>query len=247
MPFVYSSLNGKSLFPDKNRTIERQRENIIDVEITVRSEAIETAKWIVTSTYRKQGWLLPSRQESIFDLSIEDLKNCQGNPAVYGALLGRALFHPEIATKILENVDSGAFGVRIQLIVEVPELKDLHWQWLALNTQSGIARFVASLPRVQLFQSLFSSLNNNPPCLDREHLNALAVVAVPEGIAAYPLAIVSELVDEITSELQDYSAHVLARVESSAELPTVQSIFTKVDTTQYAIITIIAIAKYTVS
>jgi hypothetical protein len=239
VPFIYSCLHGKSLFPEKDWTKVRQRDRTIEVEITVHSGERQSTNWIVTSTYRKQGWLIADRQESMLNLSLEDLEKNLVNPRIYGTLLGQALFHPSVATRIIEDVTAGASDVSIQLIVEASELKELPWEWLSLATQSGIERFVASLPGVLFSQVVFSSLNQKPPCLDCEHLNALAIVAVPEGIDPPPLAPVSELVEDVTSALGGYSCHVLASNESDTERPTSKSIFGKMHTTQYAIINLI--------
>ncbi len=235
VPFIYSRLDGRSLFSEKIRTGIRQTEAAIDVEILVRSKAKGQGEWFVTSMVRRSGSLVSGTFEAETEISLQDLDERRADPRAYGASLGQAVLHPAVAEIVTEAVRVGTSGVGIQLVVESSELRDLHWEWLSLVTDGGKTHFVASLPGVRLAQVAFSSLSQIPPCLPCHHLRALGVVALPD-LEHIPVASAAELVKTVESALSDFTLEVLSHAGSEAERPTLDAVVKKLNSSQYAVL-----------
>jgi energy-coupling factor transporter ATP-binding protein EcfA2 len=241
VPFVYSRLFGKSLFAEAAAEPARSDGVALGVTITVHSRGGPDESWPVTTVYETPGRILCDREMSSLALAVAELSAHQDVPSAYGLEVSQALLTLRAVTSISESAGASTRQIRVQLAVETPELQSLHWEWLSWTMPNGTTRYLASLPGVQLSQLLFSPVNQSPTCLECAKLKALSVISYPSNLRPATSLPLSELLDNATGALSGYSHDVLIRGETngSGEPPTLQALYTRLDTTQYAILQLV--------
>lgn len=199
--------------------------------------------WPVVAKFNQTGDFLPRRWEGTLKLDESDLFPLQLNPLAYGILLGERLFCDSIRDAIREARASSPDRLRVQLIVEAPELR--HWRWETLCGPIGVGGKWQHLTLDQrsLYSLYLPSLTDRRfPAIGRPDLRALIVVASPPEGNRYKLGTFSEA-DAIigaTQSLGNIPHEVLATTAEAAGQPTIDEICWRLTNQHYTILHIVA-------
>jgi WD40 repeat protein len=154
------------------------------------------------------------------DLNLNALDRLPPADKAYGLLLGQALFRDDIRDAFVRAM-SGAQGgderLRVLLIVEADDLRDLHWEQLCAPLDRGWDYLLLN-QQTPFSLYLPSQIERRFPPIGRRDLRALILVAGPEevdgdyGLASFDVA---ATVNSLRRALGQIPCDVLARVEGA--------------------------------
>ncbi|MEM7031041.1 MAG: CHAT domain-containing protein [Chloroflexota bacterium] len=196
--------------------------------------------WPVDVHVELQSDSVPSELESVLHFDTNDLTQYSGSPLEYGRVLGNALFQESIRDAFVRASADSEGRLYIRLQIEDDELRSLHWEWLCAPLPSGWALLALE----QRFPTAFylpSNSNYVFPPLDRADLEALVLVANPDGLAEYSL---DEFADEqmmsiAQSALSPIPTTVLTTSLKTLPNPTIDNLAEYLTRTSYNILHIV--------
>jgi WD40 repeat protein/energy-coupling factor transporter ATP-binding protein EcfA2 len=220
------------------------------LEITIQRSAGHT--WPIVAEQTVPGGL-PVRREGELTLPAtfqEDLLTLQLDPLAYGALLGQALFRDQIRDLLMQaRRDSDT--VRLLMVIEDLNLRQLHWQRLCAPTSSGEWQLLATDQRVVLSQYLPSLTDRRFPAIGRRDLRSLVVIANPPPNNHYGLATfdADATITSVQQALGDIPFALLAMPTALAGVtpvgkPTLGDLAEQLTSQPYTLLHIVAHGKY---
>ena len=102
----------------------------------------------------------------------------QLDPRAYGTIPGQALFRNSICDAFVQARAESGSSLRVFLVIEDPELKELHWERLCASIRLGNQWDHLTLDQQTLFSLYLPSLTDRRfPVIGRRDLRALVLAA----------------------------------------------------------------------
>ena len=211
------------------------------LEILIQRQAPDG--WPVVAKFNQTGDFLPRRWEGTLKLDERDLLPVQLNPLAYGVHLGERLFCDSIRDALREARAGSPDRLRVQLIIEAPELR--HWRWETLCGPIGVGGKWQhmTLDQRSLYSLYLPSLTDRRfPAIGRQDLRALIVVANPPEGNRYKLSAFGEAdaIAGASQSLGNIPHEVLAITAAAAGQPTIDQICWRLTSQHYTILHIVA-------
>jgi hypothetical protein len=187
---------------------------------------------------------LPIRREGTLELDLEALAT-QGTARDYGTRLGQALFRDRIREAFLQARTQSEDQLSVQLFVEAPELHILRWERLCAPVDEQW-RFLLFDQRTPLTLALPSAADRCFPPLSRADLRALVIVASPQGLERYRLALfdVAATVSSVRTALGAIPCDVLSTPPDAIGPPTLDALCERLTSTSYTLLHIVCHGRY---
>lgn len=213
-------------------------------KITVQRK--QGSQWPVVLEQQAAGASLALRREGIFALDLLDLST-QITPRKYGTMLGQAIFQGEVREAFLRARTQSADYLSVQLFVEAPDLRTIHWERLCAPLDDGQWNFLLLDQRTPLTLALPSRADRRFPVIGREDLRALVVVACPEGLEQYQLSSfdVETMVASVRTALGSVPCDVLSTTTGAIGSPTLDVLCQRLTTTPpYTLLHLVCHGRY---
>jgi hypothetical protein len=215
-------------------------------EITVQRKA--AAGWPVVAEQTASGVFLPARAEGLLEADLEELRTqllSQASAKDYGTLLGRALFRDDVRDAFGQALPRGDDRLHVLLFVEDAELKGLRWERLCAPLDGGWD-FLALNQRVPFSLYLPSTTDQRFPPIGRRDLRALVVVANPQGLKEYRLALfdAAAAVAGVRASLGSIPSDVLAAVPGAVGPPTLDALCERITAERYTLLHVVAHGQF---
>lgn len=147
-------------------------------QITV--ERLSDSGWPVVVERRSPDDLVERRVDGVLKLPDNargDLAEMELMPQPYGELLGQALFEGVVGTAFAQAREASEDRLRVLLVVEAPDLRELHWErlcapfaagsdwdFLALRQQAPYSLYLPSVADLRFPPIGRSDLRARPGC-----------------------------------------------------------------------------------
>ncbi|MEM7032507.1 MAG: CHAT domain-containing protein, partial [Chloroflexota bacterium] len=219
------------------------------LEITIQRKTEQG--WPVVVEQNRSGDFLPIRREDVMNLDEEtqtDLISLgELNPLSYGTILGEALFSGKILraytdalAQIKETGDQDQ--LHIFLSIEDPDFYHFRWGRLCAPQEDDAWDFLALNQQSPFSLYLPSSTDRRFPAIGQRDLRALVLVARPDKLADYKMDDFddTETVLSIQRALGEIPCDILANVEGSVGLPTLDALIERISNEHYTLLHIVA-------
>jgi len=216
-------------------------------EITIQRK--DDDAWPVVVRHQPGAQALARWSRGRLDLDLACLKLMRSTDKEYGALLGQALFREEIRDAFVRAVTEARDGdepLRVLLIVEADDLRDLHWEQLCAPLDRGWDYLLLN-QGTPFSLYLPSQIERRFPPIGRRDLRALVLVASPEELDGdYQLAPfdAAATVRGIQHALGEIPCDVLATAEAAIGPPTLNALCEHLTAGSYTLLHLVCHGAY---
>jgi len=217
---------------------------MITLEITIQRQTNDGYP-IVTKQVRSSG-MLPVYGNGLLLLDEAALVS-QPNALAYGQVLGQAFFKDDIRDAFTRALVESDDALRLLLFIEAPELRTWHWERLCAPVD-GQWSSLALNQRVYFTLHLPSHTDRRFPPIGRRDLQALVVVANPDGLDRYGLVNFDDVktVASVKQALGTIPVDVLAAsdIEGSMGPPSLEAIVERLMAQPYTLLHLVAHGRF---